>query len=149
MDIPLIKPKEIFLTSLDDEKKTFRISRVPAVEGREVFTQYVPTATPKIGDYKKNEALMYKLMSYTEAQTIDGSFIRLKNSVLITAHVPDWEMLTKLEWEMVKYNTNFFNPGKISDLLAQFNLSIPKQITKILTQSLDALSQKTKQHSKS
>lgn len=144
-NLPLIKPEEVTLKSLDGEEKTFKISRVPAAKAREIFTQYIPTATPKIGDYKSNEKLMYMLMSYVDVQTTDGSWVRLSNEVVLNSHVTDWEMLIKLELEMVKHNTNFFSPEKLSSVLAKFNQTLPERIMSILNRLSGQLSAKNKQ----
>lgn len=144
-NLPLIKPEEVTLKSLDGEEKTFKISRVPATKAREIFTQYIPTAAPKIGDYKSNEKLMHMLMSYVDVKTTDGSWVRLSNEVVLNSHVTDWEMLIKLELEMVKHNTNFFSPEKLSSVLAKFNQTLPERIMSILNRLSGQLSAKNKQ----
>lgn len=141
-----IKPIEVTVKSIDGEDKVFRISRVPASHGREIFTQYIPTAAPKIGDYKSNEKLMKMLMSFVDAKAPDGSWIRLNNDVVLNAHVTDWEMLVKVELEMVKYNTNFFSPEKLSGALARFNQTLPERVMSILNRLSGRLSAKNKQH---
>ena len=143
--LPQIKPLEVTIKSIDDGEKEFRISRVPATRGREIFTQYMPTAMPKIGDYKSNEKLMKMLMSYVDVKAPDGSWIRLDNDVILNAHVEDWEMLVKIELEMVKYNTNFFSPEKLSNALAKFNQTLPDRIMSMLNRLSGQLSAKNKQ----
>ena len=140
--MPQIKPLEVTIKSIDDGEKEFRISRVPATQGREIFTQYMPTAMPKIGDYKSNEKLMKMLMCFVDVKAADGSWIRLDNEVILNSHVTDWEMLVKIELEMVKYNTNFFSPEKLSNALSGFNKSLPQRITSILKQLSVSLSKK-------
>jgi hypothetical protein len=142
--IPQIKPKEITVKSIDGEDKQFRISRVPATQGREIFTQYMPTAMPKIGNYKSNEDLMKKLMLYVDVKTTDGSWVRLENEVILDSHITDWEMLVKIELEMVKYNTNFFNPEKLSSGLSKLNQTLPERITLMLKRLLVPSSAKSK-----
>lgn len=144
-NIPLIKPQEVTLKSLDGEEKTFKISRVPASRGREIFTQYIPTATPKLGNYQSNEKLMHMLMSYVDVKAADGSWIRLSNEVILNSHILDWEMLVKLELEMVKYNTNFFSPEKLSGALAKFNQTLPERLMSMLNRFSAQLSAKNKQ----
>lgn len=143
--VPLIKPTEIKIKSIDGEEKTFMISRVPASRGREIFTQYMPTAIPKIGDYKENEKLMKMLMGYVDVQAPDGSWIRLDNDPVRDSHINDWEMLVKLELEMVKYNTNFFSPDKLSNALTRFNQTLPERIMSTLNRLSGSLSAKNKQ----
>ena len=141
---PQIKPEEITIKSIDGDKKEFRISRVPATQGREIFTQYMPTAMPKIGDYKSNEKLMNMLMCFVDVKAADGSWIRLDNEVILNAHVTDWEMLVKIELEMVKYNTNFFSPEKLSNALSKFNQTLPDRIMSMLNRLSGQLSAKSK-----
>jgi len=144
-NIPLIKPQEVTLKSIDDEVKTFRISRVPASRGREIFTQYIPTAAPKVGNYQSNEKLMHMLMSYVDVKAADGSWVRLSNEAILNSHILDWEMLVKLELEMVKYNTNFFSPEKLSGALAKFNQTLPERLMSMLNRFSAQLSAKNKQ----
>lgn len=142
---PQIKPHEITVKSLDGEDKDFRISRVPASQGREIFSQYVTTAMPKIGDYKSNEKLMKMLMGYVDAKAPDGSWIRLSNDSLLNSHITDWEMLVKVEMEMVKYNTNFFSPERLSSALNKFNQTLPERVMSMLNRLSGQLSAKNKQ----
>ena len=142
----LIKPQEITVKSMDGEEKQFRISRVPAIKGRELFTQYMPTAIPKIGDYKSNEKLMKDLVSFIEVKTASGEWLGLSNDAILSSHVTDWEMLVKLEMEMIKYNTNFFSPEKLSSALNKFNQTLPEKIIKMLKRFSGQLSASDKQH---
>ena len=148
-DLPLIKSMEVKLKSIDGDEKTFRISRVPAVKGREIFTQYVPTAMPKIGDYKSNEKLMRMLMCYVDVKVVTEDkqtmWIRLDNDTTLNGHITDWEMLAQIEFEMVKYNTNFFSPEKLSGVLSKFNRKLPDLITSMLSRLSGQLSAKNKQ----
>lgn len=144
-NLPLIKPQETTVNNMDGEAKEFRISRVPAIKGRELFTQYMPTAMPKLGDYKSNEKLMKELVSFIEVKTASGEWLRLSNDAILSSHVTDWEMLVKLEMEMIKYNTNFFNPEKLSSALNKFNQTLPEKIIKILKRFSGQLSASDKQ----
>ena len=144
--IDLIKPKEIKITDMSKVERTFRISRVPAVHGRKIFTQYVTTATPKIGDYSANQELMLLMMSYVEAKMANGEFIRLQNEELVNQHVGDWETLGRLELEMVKYNTDFFHPDRISTVLNGFSQTLPQKVIEMLNLYLAQLSEQAKQH---
>lgn len=145
MSLPLIKEKEIKVKSLDGDESTFFISRVPADVGRELFTQYVPTAMPKIGNYKENEKLMRKLIGYVEAVSPDGKRVRLDNDLTRNSYISDWEMLVTIEKEMVTHNTNFFNPAKLSGVLARFNQTLPERVMQMLTRFSEQLSAKNKQ----
>ena len=105
-----------------------RLHRVPATMGREIFTQYAPTAMPKVGDYKSNQGLMHKLIAFVKVEAPDGSMVRLSPQ-LLDAHVTDFEMLIKLEWEMVKFNTSFLNRENRSNLLKKFKVMAEKYLS--------------------
>ena len=143
--LPLIKPQDITVKNMDGESKGFRISRVPAIKGRELFTQYIPTAMPKVGDYKTNEKLMKELLSFVEVKMANGEFIRLDNESLIASHVTDWEMIINLEKEMIMYNTNFFNPEKLSKGWNKLVQTLPERIIKTLKRFSGQLSASDKQ----
>lgn len=140
---PLIKPVDITLKSIDGEEKHFRISRVPATRGREIFTQYLPTAIPKIGDYKSNEKLMLMLICYVDVKMASGEWMRLCPASL-DAHVTDFEMLGLLEVKMIGHNTNFFNPEKLSKGWARFNQTLPERAMSMLNRLSGSLSAKVK-----
>lgn len=142
----MIKPKEITLTDMDGAQRVYQISRVPATAGREIFTQYATTAAPKIGNYAVNRELMFKMLAYVEAKQPNGQYIALTSEALIDNHVPDWETLGRLELEMVKYNTDFFHPERISTALNAFGQTLPQKVLEMLTHLLEQLSTQTKQH---
>lgn len=143
----LIKPIEIECKSIDGDKYTFIISRIPATYAREIITQYPITGAPKLGNYEDNEKLMIKLMSYVEAVNAEGVRTRLTSRVLIDNHVVDFDVLGRIEYEMLKYNSNFFNIGKISKGLKGFESSIMRSVTQILNRLSAPSSQKGKQRS--
>lgn len=131
----LIEAKEVIIN-----EKIYVISKVPAIPGREIFTQYLPSAAPKIGDYKINEQLMLKLLSYV-AVINEGSYLRLTTQALIDNHVANWETLMKIEAAMIEYNCSFFQNGRASTFLGGIAQKLPQWITKTLTDSLERLSQ--------
>lgn len=108
----LLKPKEVTLTDRDGGQHQYVISRLPAIAGRELVTQYPITAMPKVGDYAANEALMLKLMQYVAVVKDDGSTLQLSTRALVDNHVPDWEVLARLEVAMMEYNVSFFGDGR-------------------------------------
>lgn len=140
----LIKPIEISLETMDGETRKYIISRIPAVEAREIVAQYTVGAIPKIGEYATNEAMMLKMMRFT-AVSIDGKELRLENQSLINNHVPDWETLAKLEMEVIKYNTSFFQNGKGLTFLENIAQNASALISKTLTDFSEQLLQKGKQ----
>ena len=145
----LIKPIEIDCKSIDGDEYKFIISRIPATYAREIITQYPVTGAPKIGNYEDNEKLMIKLMSYVKAVNKEGVETRLTSRVLIDNHVVDFDVLGRIEYEMLKYNSNFFNIGKISKGLKGFESSTMQLVTQILTRFSAQSSQKSKQRPKS
>lgn len=139
----LIEPQEIEL-----EGQTFIISKFPAIQGREIIAGYPLTGLPKIGDYKQNEEIMLKLMSFV-AKPLEGRDqpLTLGNRELINNHVKSWEILMKLELRMLEYNCSFFQNGRVSTFFADIAQKAPAWITKMLTGLLVQLSQLAKQPS--
>jgi hypothetical protein len=140
----LLKPKEVTLTDRDGEAHTYIISRLPAVAGRELVTQYPITAMPRVGDYTANEALMFKLMAYVEAIRADGAPQRLTSRALVDNFVPDWEILAKLEVAMMEYNVSFFGNGKALGFLETIAAKAQQLLSQTLTASLAQSSPATK-----
>ena len=145
----MIEPKEVTVKDIAGNDHAFVISKVPATVGREIVATYPVSMVPKIGDYQVNEAIMLKMMSYVAAVGPDGQEIKLQTRQLIDNHCADWQVLARLEMQMLEYNTSFFANGKISTLLSKYSEKVPQLITKILTDSLAQLSQREKQPSKS
>lgn len=123
--------------------KTFILSKFPAVQGREIIAMYPLSGIPKIGDYKKNEEIMLKLMSYV-AVPLGETAIFLNNMKTINSHVSSWETLMTIEIAMMEYNCSFFKVGRISNLFEDFAQKLPRWISKILMDSLAQLSQQEK-----
>lgn len=138
----LLKPKEVTLKDRDGLEHTYVISRLPATEGRELVTQYPLTAAPKIGDYEKNEALMLKLLSRVAVKRDDGTELRLVTRALVDNHVPDWEVLAKLEMAMAEYNVSFFGSGQASTFFDAIARQAQQWITQTLIPSLQSSSAK-------
>lgn len=145
-----IQPKEVTVKTLSGEEKTFVISKLPATVGREIITQYPLTALPKVGEYKLNESLMLKLMSYVGV-CVEGREepLRLSTRALVDNHVPDWEALARLELHMMDYNTSFFASGKASTFFAGLGAKATRKITETLTGLLANSSPPAKQPSTS
>lgn len=136
----MIEPKEVVI-----DGKNFILSKVPAVAGREIFSQYLTSAAPKIGSYDLNKVLMQKLLSYVAVSAGEGApNLKLINDDLINNHVPSWEMLLKLEAAMIEYNCSFFQNGRVSTFLQDVAQKLPAWITKTLTDSLQQLFQTEK-----
>lgn len=123
-----LEPKEIEINGL-----SFIISKFPATTGREIVARYTCANIPKVGNYNESEAVMLKLMSHVARVTAAGDEIRLSNRALVDNHVPDWETLTRLEWEMMQYNCSFFQNGKASDFFQNLGRLASSKVTEMLT----------------
>lgn len=140
----MLEPKDVVI-----DGKSFILSKFPAVAGREIVTQYPISAVPKLGDYKTNEDIMLKIMNYVAIPMPNGvKALQLSTRELIDNHVPSWEMLMKVEWEMMSYNCSFFQNGRVSTFLNECAEMLPAWITKTLTPLLQQSSQTGKRHSK-
>lgn len=146
----LIEPKEITIDYEGQELK-FNIGKFPATVGREIISKYPVANMPKIGDYKTSEETMLKLMCYVERVYNENGNVRvqpLTNQALVDNHVPSWEVLVKLEAEVISYNCSFFKNGKVSDFLTKFkSLAEPKNIETLMV-SLVKLYQAVEPHLK-
>lgn len=129
----MISPKSVQIKLQDGSEKEFIISKLPALSGREIVTQYLPTAAPKIGNYSANEELLVKLMGYVAAIGSDGQQIRLSTRALIDNHVPDFEALMRLEAAMFEYNVSFFQNGRALTFLSSIEGKAKALITQTLT----------------
>lgn len=138
----LLEPTEKEIDLPGGGTKTFILSKFPAVAGREIITQYPTSATPKIGSYALNEELMFKLLTYVAVPMPDGTQLRLTTRALVDNHVPDFETLMKLEWEMMKYNCSFFRDGRMSGFLEMLTAKAQQLILSTLTGFSESLSKK-------
>ena len=153
-EVALIEPKklEIISKSSKDEKGNQRkvnvyLSKVPAVAGRRIVTQYPMSGMPKIGNYEENEKLMYELLSYVAVELDTGVKILLNEKSLIDNHLCDAEMLLRVEKAMLEYNFSFFDLGEISASLKNIVQIAPEKISSILMDLLGQFSKAAKQHS--
>jgi len=128
----LLQPKTLELIAQDGKSYAFILSKIPAVQCREIITQYPMTAMPKIGDYKANETLMLKMMNYVGVD-LNGAVMRLSTEALVNNHVPDFEVLMRLEAAMIDYNCSFFTRGTGSTFFALIEEKAMQWISKTLT----------------
>lgn len=135
----MLQPKDVEING-----KNYTISKFPAIEGREIVTQYLSSATPKLGDYKRNQELMLMLMKYVGVDNGNGGHLMLTTQALVNNHVADWEGLIKIEKEMMEYNCSFFQGGRLSSSLKEFVQKLPAWISKMLTALSDQSSQTEK-----
>lgn len=113
----LIKPKEITVKDSDGDEKMFIISKIPAVDAREVLSKYPTANIPKVGEYRTSEDAMMLMLRYVAVPIEGREPIKLTSKALINNHVVDGEQLMRLELEMLQYNTSFFGKGGNSDFL--------------------------------
>lgn len=137
-----LEPKEIEI-----DGKTFTISKFPAVIGREIVSRYSYSALPGAGDYKVNEEMMLKVMKHVSTKTASGQDIVLSHAALIDSHVPNFEMLLKLEYAVMEYNISFLQHGGVSTFFDELKEKLPAWGSKMLTVFSERLSQKSKQPS--
>lgn len=144
-----LQPKTIEITGENGEAKRFSISKLPyGSAGREVLTQYFPTGTPMIGDYKYNHELYLKLMGYVSVELKDGSMLALSTQTLVDNHIGgDFAMGVKLETEMLEYNLGFFVQGSLSPFFRRLQTMLPQKISQISTALQALLSEVEKQRS--
>lgn len=138
----LIKPIEKDFDLPGGGKLTFILSKFPATVGREIITQYPTSGMPKVGDYKLNEELMFKLLSFVAVKLPSGEPLELSTRALVDNHIPDWETLMKVEWAMMEYNCSFFQDGKMSNILGRLLPKVEGFLTKTLTQFVQSLQEK-------
>lgn len=129
----LLEPKTITLPTQSGEPKSYVLSKFPAVAGREIVAKYPTSNVPKLGDYGVSEEVMLKLMSYVGVETAPGNMLALSTRALVDNHVPDWEVLARLEWAMLEYNCSFFGNGQTSDFFANIGAKAPQWISQMLT----------------
>lgn len=139
-----LEPKQVEIDGC-----SFILSKFPAVEGREIYAKYTSSNVPKLGQYEASEAIMLKMMTYVQRIPADGSDpVRLQTKALVNNHVPNWEILAKLEWAMLQYNFSFFQNGKALDFFEKLKVLAQSEVTKILTAFLGKSLPAEKQPSK-
>ncbi|MBR2392573.1 MAG: hypothetical protein IKA93_03250 [Elusimicrobiaceae bacterium] len=141
--VEFLEPKEIEIDGCH-----FIISKIPAVDAREIVAKYTTSNIPKVGEYDASEAVMLKMMNYVARVTPEGNHVKLQTKALVNNHVPNWEILTKIEWEMMRYNCSFFQNGKASDFLGSVMSLAKSEATQMLTSLLGKLLPAEKPHSK-
>jgi hypothetical protein len=148
----LLEPKEVRIVTLKGDERVYIISKFPAVTGREIVCSYPISAIPKLNEYSANEAVMMKLMSFVGIPRapqagIPAEPLLLNTRALIDNHVPDWETLVKIELEMMRYNTSFFQEGVVSTFCGNLIQKAMRSITPTLTPLLRQLSEIIRQRS--
>lgn len=129
----LLEPMAKEFTSQNGDRKTYHLSKFDAVTGREIIAKYPLSNAPKLGEYATSEATMFKLMGFVAVETENGALLRLSTPALVRNHVPDWEVLMRIEWAMLEYNCSFFGKGLNSGFLESLKAKAPALISQMLT----------------
>lgn len=138
----MINPETIEIEGKDGEKRQFIISDIPYMSGgREICSQFVSSAAPRIGDYKLNEELSRKMFCYIGVD-VGGQTLPLKTADLINNYVPDFQTGVKLEAAMIEKNLGFSVAGKIQEYQQKCIAGLPALITKMATLLQQSLQQK-------
>lgn len=144
----LIEPKEIEIEDQNGKTRRYVLSKMPYLAGaREVCSQFITTAAPKLGNYKENQKLAELMFRFIEVITDDGKYILLNTPALVNNHVPDFQTGIKLEAAMIEHNTGFSVAGKIREFRQGWERNTAESIIKILTQLRDALQRQDEQPS--
>lgn len=144
----LLQPVETEISLPGGGSKTFILSKFPAIVGREIIAKYPLSGMPKLGDYGVNEETMFKLMNHVAIKGANGEPVRLSTRDLIDNHCESWEVLARVEFEMLKMNCSFFADGRASRFLEGFAQKALASATKMLTAFSEQLSSLEKRASK-
>lgn len=94
------------------------ISKIPAVQGREIMLKYSRYGN-NAEEYEKSREVSNMLMKYVRVETEreGGEKVRiaLDTPTLINNHVPDAEMLLALEAQVMDYTFGFLADGETSN----------------------------------
>lgn len=146
----VIDPKDIIIEFTRNgvmKGYKYRISIIPAWDGREIITQYLPSILPKVGNYERNQELMLKMMGFVYVETAPNNWVSLSTKELYNSHIPSWEVSLRIEAAMIEYNCSFFQDGLSLDFLTQSAQKPLAWISKTLNQFLQQLLQTEKQPS--
>lgn len=130
----MINPKPLSLVDQAGTERQYILGQIPYLAGgREVCSQYISTAAPKIGDYEKNQALAEIMFSHIAVVQDNGTELILTTKELVNNHVPDFVTGIRLEEAMLEHNVGFSVIGKILEYRDQWRENLPGLITRILT----------------
>ena len=133
----LLQPKTIEINGYK-----FIISKMPCTVAQEVLCQLPTGFIPVVSQFAKSEEQLFKMLSYCERVYTDGrANVPLISKTIIDNHVPDFNTLTKLEWQALQYNYDFFANGKFLNFLNEGISLAELKTSAILTGLLDKLLQ--------
>jgi len=146
----MLNEEIIDIEGKDGVTRKFALYDIPYLDGgREVATQFMSTAMPKVGDYSKNEDLAAKMFKYIAVVQADGVKLPLSTKDLVNNHVPDFITGIKLEEAMLKKQLGFSITGKLREFQQGWKDQLPELISTIMTQLQAASSPPVKRRSKS
>ena len=135
----LLKPKDLELVDIDGVKHRYRLGRIPYMDdGREICSQFVVTAAPKLGNYAENKRLSHILFKYVAVITDENTELLLSTPALINNHVPDFQTGMKIEGEMIQHNLGFSLAGILQKYQQEWKQAAPQFIAEILTALRDS-----------
>lgn len=98
--------------------RTYWISKIPAVQGREIMLKYSRYGN-NAEEYEKSREVSNMLMKYvrveTEREGGEKVKVALDTPIMINNHVPNAEMLLALESQVMNYTFDFLADGETSD----------------------------------
>lgn len=145
----MLEPKEITIKTQAGDEKTYIVHKIPAIPAREIVTKYPLSNIPKLAEYPQSEEVMLKLMAYVGVPVPGNDKpLMLTTRALIDNHVPDWEVLMKLEMAALAHNVSFFEKDAISGFFENMTPKVAAWISKTLTPLLAASLQTEKPRSK-
>lgn len=135
----LLNPKSVKIKDMKGVEREYLLGDIPYLSGgREIASQFVSSAMPKVGDYKLNEELCRKMFKFIAVVT-DAGAVKLETDALVNNHVPDFMTGIKLEEAMLENCLGFSIAGKVREYQQEWKTNGAEWITKTLTQLLAAL----------
>ena len=132
--------RKTFISVKGKEHKYF-IGKIPWMGGgREVLAEYLPTALPRVGDYKRNEDLARILYANVVAIDSDGNHFPLTTDSMINNHIPDVKVALELEAAAFDKSTDFLILGKVLEYRTAWSLTVESFIANLPTQLVKLLS---------
>ena len=145
----MIQTKHFTIDDQQGVSHTYILGKIPYMDGgREVCSQYITTAAPKLGDYSRNEELAKKIFKHVAVVLEDGTERTLSTDALINNHIPDFATGLKVEAAALEHNVGFSILGKLQECQAAWAGTFQDLISKILIQLQRPSSQPKSQHSK-
>ena len=134
MSQTLLNPETIEIEGKDGKTRTYQLGDVPYLpDGRQIASQFVTTAMPKVGDYKLNEELSRLMFKYVAVVTDSGDTIILSTDALVNNHVPDFITGIKLEEAMLERCLGFSVAGKLREYQEKWKTTGAGLVTEMLS----------------